>query len=96
MTTKLDISKFVDAQESKRLHPETFNTPSLKKLFAIRPGDMVKVCYRRDTFWTKVVSVKGLRVNAEVRNSMLTLPGIRLNDEITFSLYHIFEIIKEK
>ena len=65
-----DIAEYlVDAQEQRRLYPDTFWAPDEAKLANAKPGDFMKICDNEQRFWTIVVSADATHITARVDNA---------------------------
>lgn len=86
---------FVDAQEMSKLHPDTFEAPSIEELETIKPNSIVKVCANnKERFWVIVQSVDGQKISGEVNNVLMRTAthGLMCGDIIQFDARHVYQI----
>ena len=84
------MSKFIDAQEMHKQHPDTFEVPFKSELDAIKEGSTVKVCNGKERFWTQVTDVDGDKLTATVDNNLIDSDGINLGDTIHFEKKNVY------
>lgn len=85
--------KFIDAQAMHRKYPKSFGVPSKRKLDALKPRSVVKVCNGKERFWTVVRNVRGSQITATVDNALVDKEcGYKAGDTITFEKRHIYDI----
>lgn len=89
-------SPFVDAQEMHRLHPDTFEAPSLAELHAIAPGTAVKVCAQYERFWVLVETVDhdDDTIAGHIDNDLLCTAkhGFSNGNRVVFRRCHVYQI----
>ncbi len=85
---------FIDAQQMKRIHPDTFDVPDQNDLRELKIGDSVKVCAFRERFWAEITAIEGYKITARVDNILLT-NVIKYNETIEFESRHIYDILKK-
>ena len=80
------MTRFTNAQEMHRLHPETFDAPSEADLAAIALGDSVKVATGGERFWVTVTDAGEAELTGTVVNDLVCTAehGLRYRDVIRF------------
>lgn len=86
---------FIDAQQMKQTHPDTFEVPDQNDLRALKVGDTVKVCAFRERFWAEITAIEGDKITARVDNILLTT-FLKYKDMIEFEPRHIYDILKKE
>jgi hypothetical protein len=88
------VWEFTDAQEMKRIYPNTFEAPSEKQLSMVEIGDAVKVCAIRERFWVHVTAIDGNSLIGVIDNDLLFSEehGLKYEDIVKFELRHIFSV----
>ena len=100
MTIKQPV--LLNAQELARQNPVTFKAPSEKKLKALRPGDLVKVCLpvegqllgvstRAERFWVELEEVEWPLLRGRVDNDLRT-HDLLYDDRIQFHADNVYQI----
>jgi hypothetical protein len=87
---------FVDAQEMRILHPDTFYAPTLEDLQELKDGDWVKVCTEDERFWCIVVEIKGDQLACVIDNDLVYSHrhGLYYGNIITVRKNNVYDIIK--
>ncbi|QIH33474.1 hypothetical protein [Sphingobacterium sp. DR205] len=86
--------EFIDAQQMKQMHPDTFEVPDQNDLRELKVGDTVKVCAFKERFWAEITAIEGDKITATVENVLLT-KFLKYKDWIEFETRHIYDIIKK-
>jgi hypothetical protein len=93
VAVKEPLVPFVDAQEMHRLHPDTFEVPTLEELRGVKPGDHVKVSTGDERFWVLVTRVIGGIIEGTVDNDLFMMAhGLRLGDTIRFRIENVYTL----
>ena len=81
----------MDAQRMHREHPATFDAPSEADLAGLRPGDLVKVCNKRDRFWVTLTEAQpdGTLVGV-VQNRPVGKQRYGMGDGIRFHVRNVY------
>lgn len=88
---------FNDAQQLGRMHPETFDAPSLGELASVRVGSLVKICADGiERFWVVVTYADDDKLQGIVDNdlSRSSVHNLKCGDVVSFELRHIYQIFK--
>jgi hypothetical protein len=91
---KIKNCVFIDAQQTAKDHPKTFEVPTLEELDHIKSGSIVKVCAYNERFWAVVKTVKGEVITATVDNDLAT-PNLKYKDRIKFLKRNIYNVCRE-
>lgn len=101
----LDVREFlVDAQEQHRVHPTTFEVPTIREIRAVEIGDSVKVIVAGtnerpgERFWCTVDSVsagRSGRICATVSNMLVFVPW-PIGKKIEFGVEHVCSIMTSR
>lgn len=83
--------EFVNAQEMKKNHPDTFEAPTLIELENLKEKDFVKVACNNERFWTRILSIADNRITATVNNDLL-MEELSFGETISFNKENIFMI----
>ena len=87
--------EFVDAQQMKQIHPDTFEIPEPEDFKALKVGDMVKVCAYQERFWVEITAIEGEQISGKVANVLVTR-FLKYNAPIEFETKHIYDILKKE
>ncbi len=90
----------IDGEESNRLHPLTFEIPSLEDRLGIAPGSYVKIGVNlpdskiAERFWVLVETNDGQTITGKVSNDLVYVEdhGLDDTDEVTFEPRHILSL----
>jgi len=83
---------FVNAQEMRIKHPNTFEAPVKEELDAIKIGDSVKVCAdNKERFWVTVTNVEGDIITGTVDNDLVDV-NLAYGEEINFKKSNVYSI----
>lgn len=89
---------FVNAQEMKAKHPDTFEAPTTEELDAVQPGSYIKVCAdHKERFWCRVTecvrNADGLTFTATVANDLVVVEGLPFGAEVTVPAVCVYGIM---
>jgi hypothetical protein len=85
---------FIDAQQMKKEHPETFYAPTQEELDKIKIRDYAKVCVGRERFWVKVLKIEDETITGTIDNDLVFTHehGLKFDDVISFEKKNIYSI----
>lgn len=91
-------NEFENAQELKKLNPETFEAPTLDELSNVREGDNVKVCTGGERFWVEVKLIEDNTIYGKVNNRLVNFyeHGLDLGDVVRFDKECIYDIFNKE
>jgi hypothetical protein len=94
---------FVNAQKMRRLHPDTFEAPSLQELVEIRKDSLLKVCDGRERFWVRIAVMGPVALEPEERwfvvkvsNELAFDHPYKLDDMVLIKAYNIYRISSDE
>jgi len=82
---------FENAKQIQLEHPETFRRPSEKYLDNLKPGDKVKICYKKERFWVDIKLIEENNIIGTVDNE-LVLSELKYKDLIKFHKDNVYSI----
>lgn len=93
-----------DAQLMAQANPGKFEAPSQQDLDALKPGDLVKLCFSmdipgrerpsRERMWVIIRGMKGDEIIGELNNEPFEMPGLRCGDVVHFEPRNIYSIYR--
>lgn len=89
---------FIDAQQMKKEHPDTFEAPNQKELNKIKVDSLVKICVEGERFWTVVTKVENDTITAIVNNELVMTHkhGLMCYDVLTFEKKNVYSIYENE
>jgi hypothetical protein len=85
----------IDAQESHRLHPDTFEVPPHSMLVLLCVGQYVKIAIAGERFWVKLTKVTDATLSGWIDNTLVRSDrhGLKRGDVVEFERRHIHAVI---
>lgn len=92
------IYKLKSGVKLNKLHPDTFEIPSLEDKELIEPGDFAKLIFDGGDFgtermWVQVTANYGMTLTGTLANEPFMIPGLIHGDQIEFKPKHIIDIL---
>ncbi len=87
---------FLNAQELAKLHPNTFEAPTIKDLKKLKVGDFVKVSIGDERFWVEIEKIDNHNINGEINNDLVRTDrhGLKFGDNIEFNKECVYQILQ--
>jgi len=88
----------VDAQETARKHPDTFEAPSIGELLNLGVGDFVKLSFNdEERMWVKITKVGDELTDheGELNNDPFIIGDLHLGDRVPFKMENVYIIMKK-
>lgn len=95
--TKKAAFPFVDAQETHRLHPDTFGAPTATALAALEVGDAVELCPAYERVWVVIDEIDEDEAAGHVEDRPLMCSakhGLHPGERVHFQRRHVHLIRK--